>query len=128
MSSHLTYIYSDTRYTSPLLCIRIQKDKFPALKMPIKSKVKWFDGKKGYGFILNPEGGEDIFVHFSAIVSDQAFKVLNQDSDVEFELDQTQKGLQAKNVQELSGGSGPEQPSFPAEMRISPSGQTDRPQ
>jgi CspA family cold shock protein len=66
------------------------------------SKVKWFDGKKGYGFILNPEGGEDIFVHFSAIVSDQSFKVLNQDSEVEYELDKTQKGLQAKNVREFS--------------------------
>jgi cold shock protein len=68
-----------------------------------KSKVKWFDGKKGYGFILNPEGGEDIFVHFSAIMSDQSFKVLNQDADVEFELDKTQKGLQAKNVREFPG-------------------------
>ncbi|HHE31679.1 MAG TPA: cold shock domain-containing protein [Chlorobaculum parvum] len=67
-----------------------------------KSKVKWFDGKKGYGFILNPEGGEDIFVHFSAIISDQSFKVLNQDSEVEYELDKTQKGLQAKSVRELS--------------------------
>jgi CspA family cold shock protein len=68
-----------------------------------KSKVKWFDGKKGYGFILNPEGGEDIFVHFSAIVSDQSFKVLNQDAEVEYELDKTQKGLQAKNVREFPG-------------------------
>jgi CspA family cold shock protein len=67
-----------------------------------KSKVKWFDSKKGYGFILNPEGGEDIFVHFSAIISDQSFKVLNQDSEVEYELDKTQKGLQARNVHELS--------------------------
>ncbi|NTW55112.1 MAG: cold shock domain-containing protein [Chlorobaculum sp.] len=67
-----------------------------------KSKVKWFDGKKGYGFILNPEGGEDIFVHFSAIVSDQSFKVLNQDAEVEYDLDKTQKGLQAKNVREFS--------------------------
>ena len=67
-----------------------------------KSKVKWFDGKKGYGFLLNPEGGEDIFVHFSAIQSDQSFKVLNQDADVDFELDKTQKGLQAKNVREIS--------------------------
>jgi len=67
-----------------------------------KSKVKWFDGKKGYGFILNPDGGEDIFVHFSAINSDQSFKVLNQDSEVEYEIDKTQKGLQAKNVRELS--------------------------
>lgn len=69
-----------------------------------RSQVKWFDGKKGYGFILNPDGGEDIFVHFSAIVSEQAFKVLNQDADVEFELDTTQKGLQARNVRELSAG------------------------
>jgi CspA family cold shock protein len=66
------------------------------------SKVKWFDGKKGYGFIVNPEGGEDIFVHFSAIVSEQSFKVLNQDAEVDFELDKTQKGLQAKNVREIS--------------------------
>ena len=69
--------------------------------MQRKSKVKWFDGKKGYGFIVNPDGGEDIFVHFSAIVSDQSFKVLNQDAEVEFEIDQTQKGLQAKNVCEI---------------------------
>ncbi|NTW70432.1 MAG: cold shock domain-containing protein [Chlorobiaceae bacterium] len=72
------------------------------------SKVKWFDGKKGYGFILNPDGGEDIFVHFSAILSDQSFKVLNQDAEVDFELDTTQKGLQAKNVRETSGISQPE--------------------
>lgn len=66
------------------------------------SRVKWFDGKKGYGFLLNPEGGEDIFVHFSAIQSEQSFKVLNQDAEVDFELDKTQKGLQAKNVREIS--------------------------
>jgi len=67
------------------------------------SKVKWFDGKKGYGFILNPDGGEDIFVHFSAILSEQSFKVLNQDAEVDFELDTTRKGLQAKNVRDISG-------------------------
>ncbi|NTU52196.1 MAG: cold shock domain-containing protein [Chlorobiaceae bacterium] len=71
-----------------------------------KSKVKWFDGKKGYGFILNPEGGEDIFVHFSAIISDQSFKMLNQDAEVEYELDRTQKGLQAKGVREFSLSAG----------------------
>jgi len=70
-----------------------------------KSKVKWFDGKKGYGFILHPEGGEDIFVHFSAINSEQPFKVLNQDAEVKFEFDTTQKGLQAKNVLELTESS-----------------------
>jgi len=71
-----------------------------------KSRVKWFDGKKGYGFILNPDGGEDIFVHFSAIISDQSFKVLNQDAEVEYELDKTHKGLQAKSVRETSASSG----------------------
>jgi CspA family cold shock protein len=79
------------------------------------SKVKWFDGKKGYGFILNPDGGEDIFVHFSAIVSDQSFKVLNQDAEVDFELDQTQKGLQAKNVREITENSHSEVLSYPAQ-------------
>ena len=79
--------------------------------MQRKSKVKWFDGKKGYGFIVNPDGGEDIFVHFSAIVSDQSFKVLNQDAEVEFEIDQTQKGLQAKNVCEICAGNVVPQPS-----------------
>lgn len=79
--------------------------------MQRKSKVKWFDGKKGYGFIVNPDGGEDIFVHFSAIISDQSFKVLNQDAEVEFEIDQTQKGLQAKNVCEICQNETPVQPS-----------------
>jgi len=69
------------------------------------SKVKWFDGKKGYGFLLNPDGGEDIFVHFSAIQSDQSFKVLNQDAEVYFEIDKTGKGLQAKNVRDISSNS-----------------------
>ncbi len=67
-----------------------------------KSKVKWFNGKKGYGFIVNPDGGEDIFVHYSNIVLEQEFKFLKQGSDVEFELDNTGKGLQAKNVREIS--------------------------
>ena len=76
------------------------------------SKVKWFDGKKGYGFLLSPEGGEDIFVHYSAIQSDQSFKVLNQDAEVNFELDTTQKGLQAKNVREVSANDSSAPASF----------------
>ena len=67
-----------------------------------KSKVKWFNGKKGYGFIVNPDGGEDIFVHYSNIVLEQEFKFLKPGSEVEFDLDNTGKGLQAINVREIS--------------------------
>ncbi|NTV45160.1 MAG: cold shock domain-containing protein [Chlorobiales bacterium] len=69
--------------------------------MAHKSNVKWFDGKKGYGFIVNPEGGEDIFVHYSAIQSDKKYKMLDQGAAVEFELVNTGKGLQAQNVREV---------------------------
>ena len=67
----------------------------------VKSTVKWFNGKKGYGFIVNPEGGDDIFVHYSSIVSELGFKSLQQGAEVEFELDNSGKGLLAKNVREI---------------------------
>lgn len=59
-------------------------------------KVKWFDTKKGYGFI-EQEGGDDIFVHYSAIEED-GFKDLEEDQEVSFEVVETEKGLQAENV------------------------------
>ena len=59
-------------------------------------KVKWFNEAKGYGFI-EQEGGEDVFVHFSAISGD-GFKTLKEGDPVEFEVTQGPKGLQAKNV------------------------------
>ena len=65
--------------------------------MPV-GKVKWFDGKKGYGFIIPQEGQGDIFVHFSAIKSDSEFKTLKEGMQVEFELAEGKKGLQALNV------------------------------
>ena len=58
--------------------------------------VKWFDNKKGYGFIKREEG-EDIFVHYSAIKGD-GFKTLNQDEKVSFELVEGPKGPHASNV------------------------------
>jgi cold shock protein len=70
--------------------------------MANKSEVKWFDGKKGYGFIINPQGGEDIFVHYSAISSERKYKMLDQGAPVEFELINTGKGLQAQNVKQLT--------------------------
>ncbi|WP_372748777.1 cold-shock protein [Litorivivens sp.] len=59
-------------------------------------KVKWFNETKGFGFIQQ-EQGPDVFVHFSAIQSD-GFKTLAEGQDVQFEVQQGQKGLQAANV------------------------------
>jgi CspA family cold shock protein len=61
-----------------------------------KGQVKWFDQKKGYGFITR-EDGDDLFVHYSAIEA-QGFKTLNEGDEVEFEITQGKKGLQATNV------------------------------
>ena len=59
-------------------------------------KVKWFSPEKGYGFIAR-EGGDDVFVHFSAI-QDAGFKTLNEGQDVEFEIVEGARGPQAANV------------------------------
>ena len=61
-----------------------------------RGQVKWFDQKKGYGFI-SQEDGDDLFVHFSAIGGD-GFKTLDEGDEVEFEISQGNKGLQATNV------------------------------
>jgi CspA family cold shock protein len=58
--------------------------------------VKWFDAKKGFGFI-STDSGEDVFCHFSAIQTD-GFKVLEEGDSVEFEISQGAKGPQAANV------------------------------
>jgi CspA family cold shock protein len=62
----------------------------------ILGTVKWFNGGKGYGFIEREEG-EDVFVHFSAIVGD-GFRNLDEGQRVEFNVEQGVKGLQATNV------------------------------
>lgn len=61
--------------------------------------VKWFDNKKGYGFIEREEG-EDVFVHFSAIEED-GFKSLEDGQEVEFEIVEGDRGPQAENVVKL---------------------------
>ena len=62
----------------------------------MKGTVKWFNDAKGYGFIMQ-SGGDDVFVHFSAIIGD-GFRILAEGEAVEFELQQTERGLQASNV------------------------------
>jgi CspA family cold shock protein len=58
--------------------------------------VKWFNGDKGYGFIA-VDGGQDVFVHFSALASD-GYRNLEEGQKVEFDITQGQKGPQAENV------------------------------
>ena len=68
-----------------------------------KGTVKWFNADKGFGFITNAEGGEDLFVHFSAIVS-EGFKTLNEGQEVTFDIEADPKNssnLRAATVQAL---------------------------
>ena len=62
-----------------------------------KGTVKWFNAEKGYGFITNDANGEDVFVHFSAIQGN-GFKTLAEGQNVEFEIQDGQKGPAAVNV------------------------------
>ena len=62
-----------------------------------KGTVKWFNAQKGFGFITNDEGGEDVFVHFSGIVSD-GFKTLEEGQAVTFDVTEGERGPQAINV------------------------------
>lgn len=61
--------------------------------------VKWFNSSKGFGFITREEG-EDVFVHFRAIVG-EGFKTLDEGDRVEFDVEQGPKGLQAANVKKI---------------------------
>ena len=63
-----------------------------------KGIVKWFDASRGYGFIQRREGEADIFVHFSAIQTQESYKTLSPDQPVEFELGSSSKGPIAVNV------------------------------
>ncbi len=68
-----------------------------------KGTVKWFNPDKGYGFLSNDEGGEDVFVHFSAIQVD-GYKTLNEGQQVEFDVEPDPKNsskMRAVNVKPL---------------------------
>jgi CspA family cold shock protein len=64
-----------------------------------RGTVKWFNGSKGYGFISR-EDGEDIFVHYKAIEGD-GFRTLDEGDQVEFEIGESPKGLQATKVSKI---------------------------
>lgn len=66
----------------------------------VQGTVKWFNAEKGYGFITPDEGGNDVFVHYSAINA-RGYRTLDQDQRVEFETVQGPKGLQADQVSPL---------------------------
>ncbi len=63
----------------------------------VKGQVKWFNESKGFGFITPADGSKDVFVHFSAIQS-HGFKTLAEGQQVEFEIQNGQKGPSAVNV------------------------------
>jgi CspA family cold shock protein len=64
--------------------------------MPIGT-VKWFSASKGFGFLAQ-ENGEDVFVHFSAINSQEEYKTLKEGQNVSFDIEKGSKGLSAVNV------------------------------
>lgn len=65
-----------------------------------RGKVKWFNENKGYGFI-EQDGGPDVFVHYSVIEGD-GFRTLSEGQEVEFEMREGDKGLQASRVLKIS--------------------------
>ncbi|QQE10515.1 cold shock domain-containing protein [Planctomycetota bacterium] len=65
--------------------------------MSTRGQVKWFDPKKGYGFIHGPEG-QDVFVHYSQIQGD-GFRSLKDGEEVDYELVESDKGFQARTVE-----------------------------
>jgi len=76
--------------------------------LALKGPVKWFDPKKGYGFIVGPEG-QDVFVHYSQIQGD-GFRSLKDGEQVEYDLVEGDKGYQAREVHR-AGTAAPQQHS-----------------
>jgi CspA family cold shock protein len=62
--------------------------------------VKWFNADKGFGFIAQEDGGDDVFVHYSAIQT-SGYRTLDENQKVEFDITQGPKGPQAENVRPL---------------------------
>ena len=71
--------------------------------MASKGKVKWFNGQKGFGFIIPAEGGADVFVHISALEA-AGLRFLNEEAEVEYELEDRGGKMTAVNLVVLSPG------------------------
>ena len=69
--------------------------------------VKWFNAEKGFGFIEPDDGGQDVFVHFSAIADRGGYRSLEEGQRVEFDVTQGQRGPQAEDVRSAERGGGP---------------------
>lgn len=70
------------------------------MSQKIQGRVKWFNEDKGYGFIERNDGGEDVFLHFSALAQ-SGFKTIAEDAAVEFEVEPGPKGPKAANVVQI---------------------------
>jgi CspA family cold shock protein len=66
----------------------------------VRGTVKWFNEDKGYGFIARDDGGDDVFLHYSALDQD-GFKTVDEDAELEFEVEEGPKGPKAVDVREL---------------------------
>jgi cold shock protein len=79
---------------------RIESNAAEVLQQMATGVVKWFSDEKGFGFITPDDGGQDAFVHFSAIQGD-GFRTLAEGAKVEYELGEGAKGPQATNVRSI---------------------------
>jgi cold shock protein len=74
-----------------------------------RGRVKWFNKKKGFGFIIDPETSEDIFVHYSEIIG-RGYRLLLENDEVEYELYKDEKGNKARGVRRVNSASDSEPP------------------
>jgi CspA family cold shock protein len=89
--------------------------------MAEKGKVKWFSNVKGYGFVEKEGGGQDVFVHYSAIQG-EGYKTLEEGESITFDVTQGEKGPQAANVVRLEKG---EKKETPPQGEASPKGKEE---